>query len=59
MPRRAQVKFHDIHHWYPDSNYGQYIMMWDHVFGWFKPYPTTSKGVRSDGEAARVSQKEE
>eukprot|EP01134_Creolimax_fragrantissima_P002242 CFRG2242T1 len=33
------VKYHDIHHWFPDSNYGQYTMLWDHVFGWFKPYP--------------------
>jgi sterol desaturase/sphingolipid hydroxylase (fatty acid hydroxylase superfamily) len=34
-----QVKYHDIHHWYPESNYGQYIMLWDHVFRSFKPYP--------------------
>ncbi|KNC86396.1 hypothetical protein SARC_01446 [Sphaeroforma arctica JP610] len=34
------VKNHDIHHWYPDANYGQYIMLWDRLFGWWKPYPT-------------------
>ncbi len=34
-----QVRFHDIHHWFPESNYGQYIMLWDHAFGSFKPYP--------------------
>lgn len=39
FPQVYQVKFHDIHHWYPDANFGQYTMLWDHVFGWFKPYP--------------------
>lgn len=34
-----QVKYHDIHHWYPSANFGQYTMLWDHVFGWFKDYP--------------------
>eukprot|EP00164_Ancoracysta_twista_P006883 GFYU01009687.1.p1 GENE.GFYU01009687.1~~GFYU01009687.1.p1 ORF type:complete len:269 (+),score=74.48 GFYU01009687.1:169-975(+) len=34
-----QVRYHDIHHWYPNSNYGQYTMTWDHIFGSFKPYP--------------------
>lgn len=37
-----QVRYHDIHHWFPDSNYGQYIMLWDHVFASFKPYPETA-----------------
>jgi hypothetical protein len=49
------VKYHDIHHWYPDANFGQvsvelaatmsrrapqYTMFWDHVFRSFKAYPT-------------------
>lgn len=33
-----QVKYHDVHHRIPDTNYGQYIMLWDHVFGSFRPY---------------------
>lgn len=36
FPQLYQVKFHDIHHWYPDANYGQYSMLWDRVFGWFR-----------------------
>jgi sterol desaturase/sphingolipid hydroxylase (fatty acid hydroxylase superfamily) len=38
-----QVRFHDHHHVVPNSNYGQYIMLWDHVFGSFKPYPEAAK----------------
>merc|ERR1711879_805784 len=36
-----QVKYHDIHHWCPRANFGQYTMLWDHVFGWFKDFPAT------------------
>lgn len=32
------VKNHDVHHRLPESNYGQYIMLWDHVFGSYRPY---------------------
>lgn len=32
------VKAHDVHHRIPQSNYGQYIMLWDHVMGSFRPY---------------------
>lgn len=53
-----QVKFHDIHHWYPDSNYGQYIMLWDHAFGWFKPYPKTGKASVSAKGAEQVEKEE-
>mmetsp|Transcript_18822 Transcript_18822/g.38993 ORF Transcript_18822/g.38993 Transcript_18822/m.38993 type:complete len:352 (-) Transcript_18822:665-1720(-) len=31
-------KVHDVHHRIPQSNYGQYIMLWDHVFGTFRSY---------------------
>jgi sterol desaturase/sphingolipid hydroxylase (fatty acid hydroxylase superfamily) len=27
---------HDTHHWFPTSNYGQYIVFWDHIFGTYK-----------------------
>ncbi|CAN0527724.1 unnamed protein product, partial [Ectocarpus sp. 8 AP-2014] len=33
------VRYHDIHHWYPECNYGQYTMLWDWVMGSLKPYP--------------------
>lgn len=29
-------KAHDVHHRIPQSNYGQYTMFWDHVFGSFR-----------------------
>jgi sterol desaturase/sphingolipid hydroxylase (fatty acid hydroxylase superfamily) len=45
FPQVYQVKFHDIHHWYPDANFGQYTMFWDRVFGWFKPYPSDKEVV--------------
>ena len=32
------TKAHDVHHRIPQSNYGQYIMFWDWIFGTFRPY---------------------
>ena len=29
-------KVHDVHHRIPQSNYGQYIMVWDYLFGTFR-----------------------
>lgn len=29
-------KNHDVHHRIPQSNYGQYIMFWDYVFGSYR-----------------------
>ena len=37
---------------YPDSNYGQYIMLWDHAFGWFKPYPKVATKASAGKPAA-------
>lgn len=31
-------KNHDVHHRIPQSNYGQYIMFWDYIFGSYRPY---------------------
>ncbi|GKY94605.1 hypothetical protein MPSEU_000426000 [Mayamaea pseudoterrestris] len=31
-------KAHDVHHRIPQSNYGQYTMLWDKVFGTYRPY---------------------
>lgn len=32
------VKDHDVHHRLPESNFGQYIMLWDHLFGTYRSY---------------------
>mmetsp|Transcript_49023 Transcript_49023/g.151383 ORF Transcript_49023/g.151383 Transcript_49023/m.151383 type:complete len:242 (-) Transcript_49023:183-908(-) len=37
IPYLYSVWWHDYHHRQPRCNYGQYIMLWDAVFGWFKP----------------------
>ena len=29
-------KSHDVHHRLPQSNYGQYIMFWDYIFGSYR-----------------------
>jgi len=31
-------KYHDVHHRLPRQNYGQYIMLWDKMFGTFLDY---------------------
>ena len=36
-------KYHDVHHRIPQCNYGQYIMLWDLVFGTFRPYNHNDK----------------
>mmetsp|Transcript_35704 Transcript_35704/g.77932 ORF Transcript_35704/g.77932 Transcript_35704/m.77932 type:complete len:254 (+) Transcript_35704:304-1065(+) len=32
------VKVHDLHHRVPQSNYGQYIMLWDRIMGSYRAY---------------------
>ncbi|CBJ26879.1 conserved unknown protein [Ectocarpus siliculosus] len=39
IPFLYEVRYHDIHHWYPECNYGQYTMLWDWVMGSLKAYP--------------------
>mmetsp|Transcript_15495 Transcript_15495/g.35893 ORF Transcript_15495/g.35893 Transcript_15495/m.35893 type:complete len:367 (-) Transcript_15495:262-1362(-) len=36
-------KAHDVHHRIPQSNYGQYTMFWDWVFGSYRPYDPNDK----------------
>jgi len=31
-------KVHDVHHRIPQSNYGQYTVFWDFIFGTYRPY---------------------
>lgn len=38
IPHIYDVKVHDVHHRIPESNYGQYTMFWDRLFGSFRPY---------------------
>ena len=33
------MRAHDTHHVIPNSNYGQYIMLWDHLMGTFRHHP--------------------
>lgn len=53
-------KHHDVHHRIPQSNYGQYTVLWDRIFGTFREYnandrvnpahqldPMTGKSMRS------------
>ncbi|CAM9944798.1 unnamed protein product [Discosporangium mesarthrocarpum] len=44
IPGIYQVRYHDVHHWYPESNYGQYTVLWDWIMGSFKPYPENGEG---------------
>lgn len=38
-----QVKYHDVHHFFPPCNYGQYTMFWDWVMGTFRAHPEDVK----------------
>jgi sterol desaturase/sphingolipid hydroxylase (fatty acid hydroxylase superfamily) len=37
-PYIYEVRVHDVHHRKPELNYGQYIMLWDRIFGSYEPY---------------------
>lgn len=39
IPQLYSVKYHDLHHWDPNWNFGQYIMLWDYLTKSFKPWP--------------------
>lgn len=49
-----RVKYHDLHHWYPTANYGQYILLWDVLMGSYKPYPEDK-----DSSSSRTATKAE
>ena len=38
IPYLYSVKVHDVHHRLPESNYGQYTMFWDRLFGTYRDY---------------------
>ena len=39
-----QVRWHDVHHRMPKSNYGQYTMAWDRLMGTFREYSDAAQG---------------
>jgi len=43
------VRAHDTHHAVPNSNYGQYIMLWDWVMGTYKSHPQDGVSGGSPG----------
>ena len=54
---KRQVRNHDVHHRWPRSNYGQYTMFWDRVFGWYRDYapPHLPKKPSSNSLVAEAS----
>ena len=38
IPYLYNVKVHDVHHRLPESNYAQYTMFWDTLFGTYRSY---------------------
>lgn len=36
-------KAHDVHHRIPQSNFGQYTIFWDYMFGSYRPYDPTDR----------------
>lgn len=53
LPYVFNVRAHDFHHRQPRCNYGQYLMLWDCVFGTFMP----SEARSTDKDAAKVKAK--
>lgn len=43
--RLFDSKAHDVHHRIPQSNYGQYTMFWDHLFGTYRYVEQRSVGA--------------
>jgi sterol desaturase/sphingolipid hydroxylase (fatty acid hydroxylase superfamily) len=37
------VKAHDVHHRLPESNYAQYMMYWDKLSGFYRPFDPNAK----------------
>jgi sterol desaturase/sphingolipid hydroxylase (fatty acid hydroxylase superfamily) len=50
VPFLYSVKVHDLHHRLPESNYGQYTMFWDWVFGSYREYNKHSAILSSEAE---------
>lgn len=48
------VKAHDVHHRLPESNYGQYIMVWDYFFGSYVPYNEKAGNKTTKSKATKA-----
>jgi len=51
IPYLYSVKVHDVHHRIPESNYGQYTMFWDKLFGSYRDYNEDNVMKASGSEA--------
>ena len=60
IPYIFSVKVHDVHHRIPESNYGQYTMFWDKLFGSYRDYNDDAvlKASGSNAELLKGSKKE-
>jgi sterol desaturase/sphingolipid hydroxylase (fatty acid hydroxylase superfamily) len=58
IPYIYEVRYHDIHHREPQTNYSQYHMLWDFIFGSYVPYDddweTKVKGRGGVKDTAKV-----
>eukprot|EP00053_Salpingoeca_punica_P015418 m.141832 g.141832 ORF g.141832 m.141832 type:complete len:247 (-) comp16705_c2_seq5:710-1450(-) len=48
LSKLYMVKAHDVHHRIPRSNYGQYTMFWDRIFGFYREFTTKDKVKTED-----------
>ena len=46
IPFVFDVRDHDVHHRLPRSNYGQFVMWWDKIFGSFRAYESSYKSKK-------------
>jgi len=56
IPYIFSVKLHDVHHRLPESNYAQYIVLWDYIFGSYRSYDDnmSASGESSDDIMGKV-----
>jgi sterol desaturase/sphingolipid hydroxylase (fatty acid hydroxylase superfamily) len=52
VPFLYSVWWHDLHHRVPQSNFGQYTMLWDGIFGWYRPESTDQTSTALSDPAA-------
>eukprot|EP00331_Platyophrya_macrostoma_P022755 CAMPEP_0176435044 /NCGR_PEP_ID=MMETSP0127-20121128/17064_1 /TAXON_ID=938130 /ORGANISM="Platyophrya macrostoma, Strain WH" /LENGTH=274 /DNA_ID=CAMNT_0017817949 /DNA_START=42 /DNA_END=866 /DNA_ORIENTATION=- len=55
LPYVFNVRAHDYHHRQPLCNFGQYIMLWDCVFGTFMPCEPRSSDAQADKLKKKVA----
>ena len=49
VPGCYDVQDHDVHHRLPRSNYGQYVMWWDRLYGSFRRYEDSYEDTKPKG----------